>query len=432
MSKWKEALEELLRTKRLEHEHRILFFGANKSSIEMNQYLRERGFCPEGFIDNSEKKQGSVIEGMKVVSPEAALSVYDSHARILIASEYHKQMCEQLQQMGYEKEREVFVTDTIYSFYDLSEKAMKGYLSAAELGKEVYQRLIREYGASKALDTVLFECPYAGTGDAYLIGALLRVYMERHSISSYVITVVSKSCEKIIRMFGFDHVVTLRQEESDGLVAFLRMMRAHIPHLILNDNYQTRIMHRRLRGYKGIDFRHMFQYAVFRLEEPVQLSRSEKPCEEEKLCRIIEEQGMIEGRTVILSPYANTIANLPDTIWEQIVLKYQKKGYVVFTNSAGANEPAIRGTKPVFLPYDQMVPLLEWGGTFIGMRSGLCDIIAAAKCKKIILYPSGCIFGSCTTYQYFSLNAMGLCEDAVELEFEPGREEEIVGKVLCC
>lgn len=429
MSKWKEALEELIRVKRLEQENRILFFGANKSSIEMNQYLREQGFCPECFIDNSKKKQGSFIEGMKVVSPEAALSVYDPNARILIASEYHKQMCEQLQQMGYEKEREVFVADTIYSFYDLSEKAMKSYLSSAELGKEVYLRLVREYGASKASDTVLFECPYAGTGDAYLIGALLRVYMERHPISSYVITVVSKSCERIIRMFGFDRMVTLRQEESDGLVAFLRMMRGHIPYLILNDNYQTRIMHRRLRGYKGIDFRHMFQYAVFRLEDPVELILPERLLEEEKLRTIMEKYGMIEGKTVILSPYANTIANLPDAIWEQIVLKYQKKGYVVFTNSAGEQEPAIRGTKPVFLPYDQMVPILEKAGTFIGMRSGLCDIIAAAKCKKIILYPSGCIFGSCTTYQYFSLNAMGLCADAVELEFEPGREEEIVEKM---
>lgn len=450
MSELFDALKKLIDDGQIVPDNRILFFGANKSSIEMNQYLREHGFSPAGFIDNSDKKQGSLVDGMMVYAPGKALSDYDSNARILIASEYHKQMCEQLQQMGYEKEREVFVVHTIYSFYDLSEHTLDRYLVSAEQGKEVYQRLVEQFGGAekakensvgknpeeKALDQTdsddelfIFECPYQGTGDAYLIGTFLQSYIDENQLSSYVITVVSKVCEKIIRMFGFERVITIKKEESDGLVTFLRMMREHIPHLILNDNYQTRIMHRRLRGYRGIDFRHMFQYAVFGLSNPEVLHFPEYHLKESELKVIMAEHGMVEGKTVILSPYANTISNLSDRIWEQIAIKYQEKGYVVFTNSSGDSEPAVKGTKPLFLPYSQMVPVLEKAGTFIGIRSGLCDIIASAKCKKVILYPSGCIFGSCTTYQYFGLNAMGFCEDAVEMEFEPGKEEEILKRL---
>lgn len=427
MSELLDALKKLVDTGQIVPNHRILFFGANKSSIEMNQYLRERGFSPAGFIDNSEKKQGSLVEGMMVYAPAKALSDYDSNARILIASEYHKQMCEQLGQMGYEQGKEVFVVHTIYSFYDLSKKALNRYLLLAEEGKEIYQRLLEQYGEKGKL--FIFECPYQGTGDAYLIGAFLQSYIDKHQVSPYVITVVSKVCEKIIRMFGFERVITITKEESDGLVTFLRMMKEHIPHLILNDNYQTRIMHRRLRGYKGIDFRHMFQYAVFGLSHQAELHLPKYRVQEAELKAIMKEHGIVEGKTVILSPYANTISNLSEKIWEQIAFKYQEKGYVVFTNSSGDSEPAVKGTKPLFLPYSQMVPVLEKAGTFIGMRSGLCDIIASAKCKKVILYPAGCIFGSCTTYQYFSLNAMGLCKDAVEIEFEVGKEGEIFTKL---
>ncbi len=34
-----------------------------------------------------------------------------------------------------------------------------------------------------------------------------------------------------------------------------------------------------------------------------------------------------------------------------------------------------------------MKSTVEYAGTFIGIRSGLCDVIRTANCKKIALYP---------------------------------------------
>ncbi|MXP75912.1 hypothetical protein GN277_11115 [Lachnospiraceae bacterium WCA-9-b2] len=34
-----------------------------------------------------------------------------------------------------------------------------------------------------------------------------------------------------------------------------------------------------------------------------------------------------------------------------------------------------------------MKSVVERAGTFIGIRSGMCDVIRTAKCRKIALYP---------------------------------------------
>ena len=34
------------------------------------------------------------------------------------------------------------------------------------------------------------------------------------------------------------------------------------------------------------------------------------------------------------------------------------------------------------------MPLLEYAGYFIGLRSGFCDIVSSAKCRKVVIYPA--------------------------------------------
>ena len=96
----------------------------------------------------------------------------------------------------------------------------------------------------------------------------------------------------------------------------------------------------------------------------------------------------------------------------------QKKGYSVCTNSCGKKEPAIAGTDAVFFPLNIAPQVVEAAGTFVGVRSGFCDVISRAKARKVILYDKNNWFYNCSAYKYFSLNDMGLCNDAVELEYE--------------
>ncbi len=68
-------------------------------------------------------------------------------------------------------------------------------------------------------------------------------------------------------------------------------------------------------------------------------------------------------------------------------LDFQKEqGRQVFTNVAGDEKP-LRGTIPISPLICEMKSVVERAGTFIGIRSGMCDVIRTAKCRKIALYP---------------------------------------------
>ena len=93
-----------------------------------------------------------------------------------------------------------------------------------------------------------------------------------------------------------------------------------------------------------------------------------------------------EGRTVILSPYAKSVTAFPGEFWEDVVSDHIKAGLEVFTNVSYGESP-LPGTKPLSPKISELKSVVERAGLFIGIRSGICDVIRSADCKKIALYP---------------------------------------------
>lgn len=73
-------------------------------------------------------------------------------------------------------------------------------------------------------------------------------------------------------------------------------------------------------------------------------------------------------------------------IWEEVVDYYNKKGYLCYTNVVGRECP-LPGTYPISPSILEIQSVVERAGTFIGIRSGLCDVLHRASCRKIALYP---------------------------------------------
>ena len=65
---------------------------------------------------------------------------------------------------------------------------------------------------------------------------------------------------------------------------------------------------------------------------------------------------------------------------------FRERGYQIFTNVAGEETP-LEGTAPISPQICEMRSVVEQAGTFIGIRSGICDVIRTADCRKIALYP---------------------------------------------
>lgn len=394
---------------------KIVLFGANKASQEMCCYLKEKGCTIAAVVDNNQKKWGQAPFGVMTYQPEEFLKPYCDNYVVLIVSQYAKEMTAQLNQLGYELGKQIFIVKKLFRKYDTSHDAFLYFEKNIRKGQSVYDNVT----TSKQMEfQKLFICPYVGNGDIYLLGQFLKPYCEKNGIENYLITVVGNSCGKIAKMFNWQNVVVLSQEDSDNLVSYVRFIGLEESKvMILNDCYQQPV-NRRFRGYKGMDFYKMFQQLVFHFEGSERFMNQENLPTEEEVLRYVDEYGLEKGRSVILAPYANTISKVSLAMWQEIAESYQEKGYKVYTNGFGENEPPIEGTKQMSAPFSVMKSLVEYAGVFVGLRSGLCDIIASSNAKKTIFYPPGILFGSCSTYEYFSLEKMGLSKNVEEIEIE--------------
>ena len=93
-----------------------------------------------------------------------------------------------------------------------------------------------------------------------------------------------------------------------------------------------------------------------------------------------------KGKSVIFSPYAKSVPKISDEIWQSAIKYYKDKGYELYTNVAKGEAP-LNETLPLSPSIKDFPKVVERAGAFVGIRSGLCDIIRETKAKKIALYP---------------------------------------------
>ena len=134
----------------------------------------------------------------------------------------------------------------------------------------------------------------------------------------------------------------------------------------------------------------------------------------------------------MLSPYVNTLPAIPPWVWVELAKRLKLEGYVVGTNCGGPSEKAVEGTIELRFDYDISVPVLEKCGYFIGIRSGFCDIVSSAKCKKIIIYQPYIFWGDGSNLDYFSLNKNELCDDAIEIEYVGIQFYKMIDQIIKC
>jgi hypothetical protein len=136
---------------------------------------------------------------------------------------------------------------------------------------------------------------------------------------------------------------------------------------------------------------------------------------------LFTQKALPKGRTVIIAPYANSAKMLPPWFWEKLTRSLSQMGYKVCVNINSKTEiNPFTDIEEISFSYKESVAVLEYAGFFIALRSGLCDIVSSAKCKKIILYPEPAAVFDYLTHrcdmEFSSLRRMGLSDDAIEIE----------------
>ena len=394
----------------------IYLFGVSDNTRQIISLLRVLGANLKNVIDNDKTKQGSYCSRLKVISMQDIPAPAEDNKLYILYSAYWREMIPQLLEAGIKKK----------NIWRLNRKprALIFLIINAYIGKRYRNKLTRQYGNKH-----IFLCPYTGTGDIYLIGTFWDEYIKRNNIDDYIFVVITGACKKVASIFNIKNIVlTPKKEYGEFLIDYYLLDREKGNLTILNDCWAQ--VHTNqvewFRGYKGLYFTELFRKFVFGLPNSIKPKHPTFKAEAERVKNTFDEYGMVSKRTVILSPYSNTLSDLPTDFWEDIVSMLVNKGYKVATNSGGKTEPAIKGSIGVFFPLDIAPQIIEEAGAFIGVRSGFCDVISGTNAKKIILYDKGNRFYMGSAFEYFNLEGMELCDDAIEIEYEHSSIENII------
>lgn len=409
-------LEYLKETNEINAQSKIIIFGVSDRTIKIISYLKELGIPPIMIIDNDKEKQGTMCCGIPVVEVERIVKEYDEEYKFIVFSFYAPEMIMQLKECGYSEK----------DLLNIFPKRKRFYTFRLVLqGKRIYQRIMKGYSK----EAVFMLCPYSGTGDIFLLGTFLKQYIEKNNISNYVMVVISTPCRKVAQMFGIENVVQISPGEVEPLLELRTFSGGIFPIKIMNDSFVYTNTVQWLRGYKGLNFTDMLRYGVFEFEDDVKPVLPQNTGNRSRVLELFKEKGLIPGKTIVFSPYANTLTGVDPQFWETLAMKYSEKGYTICTNSCGDKEPVIKGTKGVFFSLEDAALFMDTAGYFIGLRSGLCDIISASSCKKVVIYNKYNRFFNSRAYEYFSLKSMGLTQEVLEIEYEIEKQEEQIEQI---
>jgi hypothetical protein len=352
----------------------VFLFGHCNATEEMADHLLSRGILPVAILDNSTSKQGLTYRGIPIIPPERIQYHGAEGSVVLIATRFYAEMSAQLRRLGYGGEIVQVVEYDSFTEYSLSDETLERMTARMRRGRDTLERIRARYPSCH-----LVVCPNDALGDVYWAMAFLPAYCARHGIGEFVVILTGSGCRQVAEMFVPENVVTLGHAEMDELVQ--AMIFTHEGNSIIahHDRPYTDNIIRWLDKH-FLSFVDYYRCAVFGL------AKDTPPIPPAHLAPFENREQIPKGRAVILSPHAKSVVKPESGFWEEIAENYSRQGFKIHTNTSGDETP-IRGTEPLCAPLAQMTAAAEHAGTFIGLRSGLCDVLFSANCRKVVVFP---------------------------------------------
>lgn len=410
MEKIKVQLRKLIKNKVFDNKF-VIAIGRLERIKLIQDILASSGVHLDAIADNDKKKHGISVNGVQVYAPEKLLVPFNHNRLILIDSpKYWREILNQFEQMGYKEGINVIV---------LLKADLMNNMKSICAGYKIYNNLQKEFGN----DAVVFVCS-CPLGDFYLLGLYFSQYLKANNISNYVIAGNSKGITKLTELFQFKNVKQLDYDKTDMLIKLYVFM-GNLLDLRVLTIWQGAFcfnpcMMRRQNPFTFIDTFRSFVYQLDANTPPEIPEFSEMM---DSIAKKLEEKGFVKNKTIILVPYSYSIQSLPNSFWQTLADQLKEKGYCVAVNiDEGKENNLIQGTITLDVHLKESVAALEYAGVIIGIRSGFFDVTSSAKCKRVVLYPKNLEDASAYHWnredlEFNSLNAMGLCKEAIEIEF---------------
>lgn len=352
----------------------VFIFGHCTATEEMLKYLLESKITPAAILDNNKAKQNSEFHNIKILPPEIIKNYCAGNSIVLIANRFYSQMSAQCRSLGYDGEIVQVMDYNSFSEYSLSDDTIKLKIERLERGMITLDHMRKHYPTEHFV-----VCPYCALGDVYMAMSFLQSYCEKNNIQDVVIILIGNACKQVAEMFGSKKITLLEKSQMDEFVQAIIYTNEQNSIIAHHDCPYTDNSIKWLNKH-FLSFVNFYKYSVYGLSE---IAEQSKPTSYHKYDN---SDNIPKGKSVILAPYSKSIVCASDEFWIKTAQNYSNNGFNVYTNVVG-NEKEIKGTKPLRIPISQILSAVEHAGIFIGMRSGLCDVIDTANCKKVVVFP---------------------------------------------
>ena len=360
-------------------EKRIFLFGHCNATLELIDLLESMDLKTKGILDNSDVKQGQEYKGAVVIYPRQIgdLAGEDpaQDSVVLITSRFYAAMLQQLRELGYEGPVRKVIDYNTYAEYSLLDDTITRMKIRERHGAELLQKLSEKYDQHFKVF-----CPFNALGDIYFMISYWPAFAKMRNIGYAVFCVTNSALVDVIHMFGDYLVEVYDQKELDAMIQSAIYSKDENCFIAHQDRPYVVNLTKALY-IKKIPLEQIYCCGVYGL--PVG-TRPVKPNANKHVYKDI--QSIPNGKSVIFSPYAKSVTAIDHSVWEEAVNYYTGAGYKCYTNVIGDEEP-LDGTEAISPSLLEIGSVVERAGTFVGIRSGLCDILREANAKKIALYP---------------------------------------------
>jgi hypothetical protein len=357
----------------------IFFFGHCSATLELIDLLENFGLKTTAILDNSDAKQGKVYKGAIVVYPRQIYEYLEGdfcdNSIVIITSRFYEAMLQQLKELGYKGSVRKFIDFNTFADYSLADDTIARMKLREKHGEDLIAALSKKYpGYFKTF------CSFNALGDIYFMISYWDEFARKRSIEQTVFCVSSSILADVIHMFGAYQVEVYEQKELDAMIQASLYVRDKNTFIAHQDRPYVVNLSKALY-VKKISLGQIYCCGVYGLPKD---TIAAKPNTNTYIYKDIEF--IPAGKSVLFSPYAKSVISIESKIWKDAVSYYSDKGYKCYTNVVG-NETPIEGTEAISPSIMELRSVVERAGTFIGIRSGLCDVLREAKAKKIALYP---------------------------------------------
>ena len=431
----KDKVEKLIDSQNLKHRP-VGLFAIDFEFYEIAKILHNNGIFPAAIVSPFDNNSGKRIMGIAIYSIKEFSYQYPNSVIILRMNDYFCNKSELLQ-LGYKINNNLFIDCEIKSIYFLSKLYIKSHGTGIFVqqikakikgltryghcfydqwhGYKVYRKIRSHYPDVKM---PIYVYDYSGMGDVYVFCLYLHKNYNIIAPSGLILTVIGKVSKKITDMFQISNVEQLSKKDSEFLTHFARLVGTKlnlIPMTPFPSHLHTDIYSHFLLG-KRLNMADAYRLLMFNLNENVLKYPNNDENSLKKAGELFAKNNLILHKTIIISPYANTIIGYSQEFWLPIINDLHKMGFLVCTNCTG-REPPLPNTVPLAFPLEIAEQILTLAGYFLGLRSGFCDVICNSEAFKCIIYPDYPIFNS-NVYEFCSFSKMGIGYNIKEICWE--------------